>query len=477
MDFLRARHKLHTMPEKTLSQISRPLREMYDKAKAALDRHNFDYAIAISTAALEQEPAFLDCRKLLRISQEKKTEGRRGGFFKKMVSGATSSPLLAKGQFALGSQPLEALKIAEQMLNSDPHSASGHKLLASAALAADLPKTAVLSLQILVKDSPKDQEFQKELARAHAEAGDVGLAEQILAELVRLNPGDGKLAEELKDLSARNTMAEGGYDSLADGKGSYRDILKDKGQSVALEQEQRQVKDEDVTRRQLDDYEARLAQDPKNMKLLRSIAELYSQRKEFDRALEAYNRIVSSEGQSDPGIQKAIADVNTRKFDHALASLDATAPDYSEQAARIKAGRDDYMLAECKQRSENYPNDLIIRFELGQLYFQAGKISEAIQEMQKAQNNPNKRIQALACLGQCFARRNMNDLAAKKLEQAIAEKVVFDAEKMEIIYALGCVLEKMGKKEQAIEQFKQIYEVDVSFKDVAAKVDAFYAGK
>jgi tetratricopeptide (TPR) repeat protein len=272
-------------------------------------------------------------------------------------------------------------------------------------------------------------------------------------------------------------LAEGGYDSLADGKGSYRDILKDKEEAVALEQEHRQVKDLDVTRRQLDDYEAQLAQDPKNLKLLRSIAELYTQRKEFDRAIEAYNRIVGTEGQSDPGLLKAIADVTVRKFDHALAGLDAAVPDYAEQSARIKAERDNFMLAECKQRSDNYPNDLIIRFELGQLYFQAGKISEAIQEMQKAQNNPNKRIQALACLGQCFARRNMNDLAAKKLEQAIAEKTVFDAEKMEIIYALGCVLEKMGKKEEAIEQFKQIYEVDVGFKDVAAKVDAFYAGK
>ena len=42
---------------------------------------------------------------------------------------------------------------------------------------------------------------------------------------------------------------------------------------------------------------------------------------------------------------------------------------------------------------------------------------------------------------------------------------------------LGVVLEKMGKKEEAIEQFKQIYEVDISYKDVAAKVDAFYSGQ
>jgi len=465
------------MPEKTLSQVARPLREQFEKGRAALDRHNYDYAIAICTGILEQEPAFFDCRQVLRASQEKKTEGHRSGFFKKMISGASSSPMLAKGQFALRSQPLEALKIAEQILNSDFHSASGHKLLADAAMAADLPKTAILSLKILLKDSPKDQELQKDLARACAQAGDVDLAEKMFVELVRLNPGDGKLAEELKDLSARKTMAEGGYDDLADGKGSYRDILKDKDQAVALEQEHRQVKDVDVTKRQIEEYEARLVQDPKNLKLLRSIAELYTQRKEFDRALEAYNRIVATEGQTDPGIQKAIADVTVRKFDHALAGLDAAAPDYAEQSARIKAERDNFMLTECKQRSESYPNDLIIRFELGQLYFQAGKISEAIQEMQKAQNNPNKRIQALSLLGQCFARRNMFDLAAKKLEQALAEKQVFDEEKMEILYALGCVLEKMGKKEEAIEQFKKIYEVDVGFKDVAAKVDAFYAGK
>ena len=80
-------------------------------------------------------------------------------------------------------------------------------------------------------------------------------------------------------------------------------------------------------------------------------------------------------------------------------------------------------------------------------------------------------------LGQCFARRGMNDLAARSLQNAIKEKLNFDEEKKELIYALGCVLEKAGKKEEAIEQFKLIYETDIGYKDVAAKVDAFYAGQ
>ena len=80
-------------------------------------------------------------------------------------------------------------------------------------------------------------------------------------------------------------------------------------------------------------------------------------------------------------------------------------------------------------------------------------------------------------LAQCFARRGMNDLAARTLQNALKEKLVFDDEKKELAYLLGCVLEKMGKREEAIEQFKQIYEADIGFKDVAAKVDAYYAGK
>jgi tetratricopeptide (TPR) repeat protein len=414
---------------------------------------------------------------LLRVTQHKKAEGKGSGFFKRMMSGASSSPLVAKGQFALRNDPLEALKIAEQILNSDPHSTQGHKLLADAAMAAELPKTAILSLEILAKNSPKDQEFQKDLGRGYSQAGQVAKAEQIFAELVRLNPGDGKLLEELKDMSARKTLAEGGYDALADGKGSYRDILKDKEQSVALEQENRQHKDTDTTRRLLDEYEAQLVNEPKNLKILRTIAELYTQRKEYDRALESYNRIVATEGMADAGLQKAIAEVTVRRFDQAIAGLDSAAPDYAEQSARFKAERDNYMLTECKERAEKYPNDLFIRFELGELYFQAGKTSEAIAEFQKAQNNPNKRIAALTYLGQCFARRNMNDLAAKTLEKALAEKLVFDEEKMEITYALGLVLEKMGKKEEAIEQFKKIYEVDVSFKDVSKKVDDYYGAQ
>ncbi len=114
---------------------------------------------------------------------------------------------------------------------------------------------------------------------------------------------------------------------------------------------------------------------------------------------------------------------------------------------------------------------------MGALYFQAGRIGEATKEFQKAQANPHKRIAALNYLAQCFAKRKIFDLAASTLQDAIKEKPVFDEEKKELIYNLGCVLENMGKKEDAIEQFKIIYKVDMSFRDLEAKMDAYLKGQ
>jgi len=464
------------MAEKSTNQIARPLREQWEKGRTALDRHNYEYAVAIFNQVLDKEPGFYECREALRVAQAKKGGGSTT-FFKKMLSGAGSQPHLAKGQLQLLKNPLEALKTAEQVLNSDANSVGAHKLAAEAALAADMPKTAVLSLQIVVKNAPKDEDAQKLLARAYSAAGQGEKAEQIMSELMRQHPGDLALADELKDISARKTLNEGGYEALSSGTGSYRDILKNKDEAVALEQEKRQVKADDLAQLEINRYEAQLVKEPDNLKILRSLAELYTEKKRFDLALQTYDRIVAREGNTDSSLQKAIAETTVRKLDDAIAHLDPAAPDAAEKAAQLKAERDEFTLSECKQRAEKYPNDLTIRFELGELYFKTGRIAEAMPEFQKAQANPNKRLQAMSYLGQCLARRGMNDMAARTLQNALKEKGVFDDEKKDLLYSLGEVLDKMGKTEEAIDQYKLIYEVDMGFKDVSAKVDAYYKSK
>jgi tetratricopeptide (TPR) repeat protein len=470
------------MAEKTINEIPPDLRRLHTKAVEAAQRENTDYAIALFCQILEKEPGLFECRKALRAAQFKKAGATSTGFFKKMLSGAGSSPQIAKAKMVLGKNPAEALAIAEQILNGDPNNSAAHRIIVDAARALELPGTAALSYETLAKNSPKDRDLAIEFAQALAAAGDVSAGEhnrgeKILMDLLRDNPNDGDLNQALKNLSARKTLDQGGYGALEDGGGSYRDILKDKKEAASLEQEKRAVKTEDVTERLIGEYEARLHTEPDNLKLVRSLAELYTQKKQFERALEFYDRIKSSGMGNDPSLDTAIANTMVRRFDHQIAGLNPFAADHAGQVANIQAGKLAFQLAECQKRVEKFPTDLAIRYEMGALYFQAGKIGEAIQELQKAQNHPHKRLLAMSLLAQCFARRKMYDLAAKKLQEAIKEKVVFDDEKKDLIYNLGCVLESMGKKEEAVEQFKIIYETDIGYKDVSAKVDAFYAGQ
>lgn len=465
------------MAEKSLNEIPRELRPLLNKGNDALQRENFDYAVNLFTEILQKEPGLYEVRKSLRTAQLRKTGGGSTGFFKKMLSSAGSSPLVAKGQIALRKDAAEALHIAEQILSSDPNSSAGHRLAVEAATALEMPYTAVLSLEVLAKNAPKDKTVAIQLANALAEIGETQRGEKILSDLYRSNPTDNDLAQALKNLSARQTLNEGGYEALADGSGSYRDILKDKEEAITLEQQNRQVKTEDTAERLIREYEARLKSEAKNLKLLRDLAELYTQKKQFDRALAYYQQIKASGVGADASLDRGIADTTLRKYDHQIAQLEPNAPDHADKSAALQAEKQAYQLAEAQKRVEKFPTDLQLRFELGQLYFQLGKIGEAMKEFQKAQANPHRRIQALSYLGQCFARRGIHDLAASTLQDALKEKVVFDEEKKELLYVLGTVFEKMGKKEDAIAQFKQIYAVDIEYRDVAAKVDAFYSGQ
>jgi tetratricopeptide (TPR) repeat protein len=462
------------MPEKSLNDISRDLRLLFTKGNDALQRDNYDYAIDLYNQVLAREPGLYECRKALRAAQAGKTAGGTG-FFKKVLNSAGSSPMVAKAQLALRKDPLEALNLAEHVLNSDPESSSAHKIVIEAASALQMPQTAVLSLEVLARISPKDLDIAIKFANSLADAGQEARAEKILGDLSRANPTDIELAQAHKNLAARKTLSTKGYQAVATGKGTYRDILKDKEEAVILEQQNRQVQPEDAAQRLIQDYEKRLESDPNNLKVVRNLAELYAQKNDFDRSLSYYAKVKASESSgSDASLDKAIADTMMRKLDHQISQLDPSAPDYSQHAAKLQAEKQAYQLAECQKRAERFPTDLAIRFELGQLYFKAGKLGEAIKEFQKAQMNPHRKIASMNYLAQCFSRRGIHDLAVTTLQDAIKEKLIWDDEKKELVYNLGAVFEKMGKREDACAQFKQIWAVDAEYRDVDQKMNDYH---
>src|SRR5258707_4675302 len=107
------------MPEKNVTEIPRDVRELFQKGSTALQRQNFEYAIAIFNQVLQREPGFFECRQALRAAQFKQAGGG-SGVFKKMLGGASSSPLVGKAQMIMRKKPLAGIPIAQPNLHCEP---------------------------------------------------------------------------------------------------------------------------------------------------------------------------------------------------------------------------------------------------------------------------------------------------------------------------------------------------------------------
>jgi len=153
------------MAEKSIQEISKELRELFEKGKLAYERNNLEYAIQLQEMVLKQEPGFYDAREALRATQLKK-QANKSGFFRKILGSAGSSPQIAKAQLALLNRPLDALPLCESVLNTNPHHGAAHKILAAAAMKLGMIRTAVLSLEMAHKQSPEDKEIGLRLGEA-----------------------------------------------------------------------------------------------------------------------------------------------------------------------------------------------------------------------------------------------------------------------------------------------------------------------
>ena len=83
----------------------------------------------------------------------------------------------------------------------------------------------------------------------------------------------------------------------------------------------------------------------------------------------------------------------------------------------------------------------------------------------------------MSALAQCYVQNGMLDIAQRTLEEAAQELKTMDDLKKGVVYQLGEVYETLERPEDALEAFKQIYEVDYGYRDVAERVEGYYAKK
>ncbi len=457
------------MAEVTLEEAPRKIRDMYEKAYGAMERGNTKYAIDMFLNILDLEPRLFMARKLLRAGQVKLFKEKGGGAGAHVMSSISGLGGLLSANSALKKDPLKALKLSEKLLTSDPLNKSFINVHVQAALKADMPEVAILMLEVAREFYSKDIELLKRLGKLYLDNNMTNKGRDVYEALLAMKPNDPIILKAYKDASALDTMNKGGWS----GASSYRDMIKDTAEATRLEQEAKSTKTAKDVDTLIADGLAKIEREPENINYRRSLAELYVRAGRMDEALETLNKAQEMSGGADPQIERTISSVKLKKYDQEIAALREAGDESGAEAKQSE--RDAFELSEAEDRVKRYPNDLLFRYELGVLLYENDRTTEAIQQFQQSQRNPQRRNRSLYYMAMCFKSKQQYDIALEQLEKAASEMQILDETKKDILYELGVICEAMDNKEKAAKYFKEIYSVDIGYRDVAEKIEKGYS--
>ena len=455
------------MPETTSSQLSASQQETFRKAKDALSRQNHDYILMLLPPVLESAPGFLEGRKLLRAAQL--TKAKSASKIEKGMAAVKIAPMVMQAKSAATKSLGSGLAKLEEALSIDPQSPQANGALAELALANDLPGTAIFAHETIRAAKPQDTQNLHGLARALIASKQMTKARDVYQTIMEMNPTDGEALKGMKDCSAMSASQEGGWEKSTD----FRDSLKNKDEALALESASKVVKSAEALADQLTRLHAQFEKEPQNVTLARQIAELCEQQGSLDHALQWFQFAHELAQKTDPNLEKAVFRLRLAQLDSEFEQSQAAGSD-AAILGEIQGRKKTLVLEGARERVTRYPNDLQYRFELGEALIDSGFDKEAVPELQQALRQPSVRHRALNLLGLSYHKRRMLDLAAKQYALAASEIVAMDNVKKDAIYNLGMVLDEMGKKLEALEEFKKIYEIDSQFRDVADRVESAY---
>lgn len=459
------------METRTLEQVPQRVRDLFNKGFGALERGNLDYAVDLLTECVELEPGLLQARKYLRAAEIQRVRQRKSNALSGAVRQVSLLPAYGKAMALLKSGKGEqAVMAAERLLRDDPLNAKYLLLLAQAAAAAGLTEAGVQALELAREYHPSNVVVINRLGALYLRDGRTREARECFERLCEISPNDPGAVKALKDAMALDSMSTDGWSRAADG-GTYRDVIKDTDEAVLREQESKAVKSEKDADALIDSTLKKIEAEPENVNYYRQLARLYGQRDDFEEAMTALERALEL-APGDPALDSERSAMRLRKLDHEIEQLAASGKDAEAEARREE--RNAFAFEDLKDRAERYPNELRIRYDLGRAMFERGMLNEAIQQFQVAQRSPHYRVSSLHHLAICFKQKRQFDLAYDQLKRAAEDLVGMDATKKEITYELGQVSEAMGKREQALEYYKQIYQADIGYKDVAEKVEQQY---
>jgi len=460
------------MPEITEKELPQSQKALWLKALSAVQTQNHTYAISLIQAVLKDHPEFLDGRKLLR-----KVEIQLAGGAKKkagLFGGGGLGVMKLQGQAK--KDPAGTIPLIEKELEKDPFNESANDLLFETFMRLELPDSAAFALETVRKGQPETSKLLHKLAAHYLSRDLPALAAEVFNDILKITPNDSDAIKGSKDATARASMQKQKWDENAD----MRSLMKDQSQFEEMEKASRTGLTRDQLEERRDKLILKYNEDTNHLGTVKDLGAVYEQLEDWANA-QAFYSWAHSLSNGDIALSNKAMAMNDRAIEQQMKDLETAAaadPNNAELQAQLdqsRTARRAEQVDEAKKRVEQNPTDPQLRFELGNALYAVGDYSAAIPHLQQATRNPHIRTKVLLLLGRTFRAKGMFDLSIKQLSDALADLHAMDNTKKEVLYEKGTIHDEMGDKAAALECFKQIYEVDYGYRDVASRVESSYS--
>lgn len=437
--------------------------KFFEHARTAHDTTHYGYAMTLWLQGLRWQPtnmeslrSFFDSAALFLGSKE----GAKGPTkdHRRMFSGGRTD--IEKFQAALletaadpadASAAVRAVQAAGALGLVEPVRFLGERAIAIAGRAAKPRKEHFVALfETLGRFGAYDKAVQ---------AGEIA---------VRLSPEDGRLAADVRNMSAQQTMSKGGYDE-AGKAGGFRANVRDVEKQQRLEEQERIVKTAEVLDRVVEAARAEYEQRPADKPTIRKYARALLERGTAEDQETAHALLMRAyEATQEFDFRRLAGEIRIRQARQRVARLQSAAEqagNNGQSAEALEAAKRELLALEIEEygaRVKAYPTDLSLKFELGRRLYDAGRYEEAISLLQEAKGEVRNRLRAMLYLGNAFERIEFHDGAIETfreaLEMAGSGGVAADPETvMELKYGLMLALEGRARESGDLASAEEAY--------------------
>ncbi|MEO1716693.1 MAG: hypothetical protein AAFR76_06235, partial [Planctomycetota bacterium] len=358
---------------------------------------------------------------------------------------------------------------------------------AESAAGAELPEPAYWlgerALHALQADAKPKKDAAVKLMRAMQNLGAFDLATKAGEAAVRLDPGDGKLAQDVRNMSAEATLSQGGFEDR--GQGGFRKNIRNADKQRELADEDSISKSADTVERLVERAKADLESRPDDIPAAKTYIKRLLERGTPDDEKLAYNVAMKAyKKHSQFSFRQQAGDIQMRVARRQLVNIRNKAQAGDEKAkATLPQAEDKFRQLEMQEfaaRVEAFPTDAGPKYELGRRHFEAGDYQKAIPLLQKSQSDGKYKARSLAMLGESFGKIGMIDPAIDTLRQALStHSDDRDETGLKLRYALMDALSQKAEAESDAEAAAEaekfasgIAMQQFDYQDIQARYDA-----